>query len=662
MNRSQRRKLEREKRRQSKQQSRQHVSNILRDSNNSGNSDTICHIAMTKYLVESVEVMGSRVQSIHLMVCHHPDFANQGFCQIKTEDNVITFWSEQPFSKSGSLLTNNREWSGIFRLQIINGVISQCYRKFSMKNIQQQNSSAFPEEAVDIFQIEDIICTRVGVDLPPEEIDLQTPLMNFPIGKSTQLQNKTYSHTLQNDDSNNVEVFTRPEPNYQKLVELYPSKGVDALNLAISDWLQQNTLDTKVDIYHHINNLNQIAMTVYEMASKQSQNLASHDPKLCTFTLKVPFEPIDYYSYPPVQNNLPLAQEGMSLINTGFFDKPITDLINSEGDAVSTLRRHAVVIYMGTNNKLEIFDAACAIITLQPLKVVRYVGEQRNSLTSVIEKTFKPLVEKIITFRKTQKGADKFPCLSLLCIVQNKVDGKICEFRRHFTAQSGGQLIIPGFSSGQDDVVHVPTPMDVAGQPRNIPVIRGFKELELEPENRTPTVLLFRQDLGLVTTSNEELKSSVGMEYSKLRDLLAARKWREADTETARVMLVVAKREKVGWLHMEHIDNFPCEDLQTIDQLWVKYSNGRFGFSVQKRIYQRVGGTIKYDKKIWNAFGDKVGWRKEGNWLYYREITFDIKAPEAHLPVAPLTVGVWGLGGMVCVDSSLAWRLVDFNI
>ncbi|MFM6345866.1 MAG: GUN4 domain-containing protein, partial [Dolichospermum sp.] len=91
-------------------------------------------------------------------------------------------------------------------------------------------------------------------------------------------------------------------------------------------------------------------------------------------------------------------------------------------------------------------------------------------------------------------------------------------------------------------------------------------------------------------------------------------------------------------------DNFPCADLRTIDQLWVKYSDGRFGFSVQKRIYQGLGGTREYNQEIWwEMFTDKVGWTKGGNWLYYSDITFDKKAPEGHLPFG---VGFgWWLGG-----------------
>ncbi|MBD2592762.1 GUN4 domain-containing protein [Nostoc spongiaeforme FACHB-130] len=172
----------------------------------------------------------------------------------------------------------------------------------------------------------------------------------------------------------------------------------------------------------------------------------------------------------------------------------------------------------------------------------------------------------------------------------------------------------------------------------NDAILKGMK---LEPEERTPTVLEFRKNLGLFSSGNQgevQIKSPVGIDYRKLRDLLAAGKWKEADAETARVMLAVMKREKEGWLRVEDIDNFPCEDLRTIDQLWVKYSDGKFGFSVQKLIYQSLGGTRNYDDKIWQAFGDKVGWQKGERWLYYNGLTFDITALKAHLPT-PLAIG-----------------------
>ncbi|WP_377475171.1 MAG: serine/threonine-protein kinase [Microcoleus anatoxicus] len=165
----------------------------------------------------------------------------------------------------------------------------------------------------------------------------------------------------------------------------------------------------------------------------------------------------------------------------------------------------------------------------------------------------------------------------------------------------------------------------------NAAIIKG---MELEPQNRPQSVqewldLLIPKPAAAETT---RVISAVGMDYINLRNLLAAKKWREADEETARVMLKVAGREKQEWLDTESIDKFPCEDLRTIDQLWVKYSNGRFGFSVQKRIYQSLGGTREYDDKIWEAFGDKVGWGKKNERLYYNDLTYSEKAPEAHLP------------------------------
>ncbi|MGK7924758.1 MAG: GUN4 domain-containing protein, partial [Spirulina sp.] len=131
-------------------------------------------------------------------------------------------------------------------------------------------------------------------------------------------------------------------------------------------------------------------------------------------------------------------------------------------------------------------------------------------------------------------------------------------------------------------------------------------------------------------------KSVTPSRYRRLEALLKGGKWKEADEETGKVMCQVAGREKEGWLDVQSINNFPCEDLRAIDQLWVKYSNGRFGFSVQKRIYQSLGGTRKYDPKIWNKFGDRVGWRVKGDLLSYKNLTFNTSAPQGYLPV------VWG--------------------
>ncbi len=156
-----------------------------------------------------------------------------------------------------------------------------------------------------------------------------------------------------------------------------------------------------------------------------------------------------------------------------------------------------------------------------------------------------------------------------------------------------------------------------------------------------------------------KLVSAKSVDYQNLDELLAAGEWKQADEETAIKMLEVIGRHKEGWLRGEDIDNFPCEDLGIIDQLWIKYSNGRFGFSVQQRIYESVGGTKTYNKKIWENFGDRIGWRKQGNWLLYDELIFKPNAPKAHLPL--LRIG--GVGEGVGVRGvRLLRRVVNCNI
>ncbi|WP_445175916.1 GUN4 domain-containing protein [Microcoleus sp.] len=158
------------------------------------------------------------------------------------------------------------------------------------------------------------------------------------------------------------------------------------------------------------------------------------------------------------------------------------------------------------------------------------------------------------------------------------------------------------------------------------------------------------------------LKSEGGVDYTKLHDLLANGKWKEADEETRNKMLEAAGRTEDRWLRTQDMYRFPCEDLRTIDQLWVKYSNGCFGFSVQKRIYESLGGSREFDRKIWEAFGDRVGWRVNNTWLYYNDLKFYTLAPGGHLPAGGLSGVSLSVVGGVLWHSSLASRLVECNI
>ena len=147
-------------------------------------------------------------------------------------------------------------------------------------------------------------------------------------------------------------------------------------------------------------------------------------------------------------------------------------------------------------------------------------------------------------------------------------------------------------------------------------------------------------------TSSKDFTEVVSGHYQKLDELLQARKWKEADLETAKIIYVISHKELpetslyriylTDYFCSEHIKVLPRKDLNNINKLWLKYSNGRFGFSVQKRIWKRLGGgsdTAYNSEEIQEKFGDEVGWRKEEDWVYYSDIHYSRTAPSGHLPI-----------------------------
>ncbi|WP_083862248.1 GUN4 domain-containing protein [Baaleninema simplex] len=157
----------------------------------------------------------------------------------------------------------------------------------------------------------------------------------------------------------------------------------------------------------------------------------------------------------------------------------------------------------------------------------------------------------------------------------------------------------------------------------------------------------------------QQLKSQVSnLLYQQLETYLKNGQWKEADRETYRVMIQKVGKEEGQWFDREDIENFPCEDLRTIDRLWRQYSNDRFGFSVQKEIYKSLSSTFEYNTRVWIEFSEAVGWRKGENWLDYDYLTFSVvDAPVGHLPHGGLVErDVW------VVLSSLAQRLVTCKI
>ena len=160
----------------------------------------------------------------------------------------------------------------------------------------------------------------------------------------------------------------------------------------------------------------------------------------------------------------------------------------------------------------------------------------------------------------------------------------------------------------------------------------------------------------------EGMSSAKVIDYRELEQLLKNKEWRKADELTAKLMLKVANREKEGWLDHERIKAFPCEDLRTIDQLWVNYSNSKFGFSIQKKLWLEYGGEIgRYDYEVFKKFAAKIGWYHPQNndWRTYAEFMNDTENTRNAMPASLPLMGGYHGGGCFVVSNGWFWSLLS---
>jgi energy-coupling factor transporter ATP-binding protein EcfA2 len=156
------------------------------------------------------------------------------------------------------------------------------------------------------------------------------------------------------------------------------------------------------------------------------------------------------------------------------------------------------------------------------------------------------------------------------------------------------------------------------------------------------------------------IRFHVPQKYYHLAKLLAAGEWEQADYETYKLMITnptVGKKEG-DYFERKNLENFPCADLLTIDRLWIEASNGHFGFSVQKKIWQKCGSPMDYNDN-YGKFMEEVGWRSGGSFVDYNDLKFSTSnSMKGELPALLVLFGV-GLVRYMNKFSFLAQRLVN---
>jgi hypothetical protein len=83
----------------------------------------------------------------------------------------------------------------------------------------------------------------------------------------------------------------------------------------------------------------------------------------------------------------------------------------------------------------------------------------------------------------------------------------------------------------------------------------------------------------------KDLRSASGIDYTRLNILLAEGHWQQANQETWDLLCELLSKSKGSYLSQKEVKQLPCEDIRTIDMLWQKHSQGRFGFTSQHQAY-----------------------------------------------------------------------------
>eukprot|EP00793_Prasinoderma_coloniale_P001179 PRCOL_00006170-RA len=127
------------------------------------------------------------------------------------------------------------------------------------------------------------------------------------------------------------------------------------------------------------------------------------------------------------------------------------------------------------------------------------------------------------------------------------------------------------------------------------------------------------------------LESDAGVDYSLLQKELKAGNWELADNEHRRLLCELAGEEAAErkWVYFTEIAAIPEKDMKMLDTLWLTYSKGRYGFSVQRKVWKAC-------KCRWADFFKKIDWVQGENMAYRKwpeEFKWEADSAEGHLPL-----------------------------
>ncbi|KAG0486879.1 hypothetical protein HPP92_008974 [Vanilla planifolia] len=164
---------------------------------------------------------------------------------------------------------------------------------------------------------------------------------------------------------------------------------------------------------------------------------------------------------------------------------------------------------------------------------------------------------------------------------------------------------------------------------------RHRRHLQFPPTttpSSSPSIIALNLSSSIVTPA------TASPTFDALAGHLAAANFRQADEETRGLLIALAgdAAQKRGYIFFSEVQFLADEDLRTIDELWRRHSGGRFGYGVQRRLWEKAD-------RDFSRFFVRVGWMRrletEVEQYTYRsfpgEFIWELgdNTPEGHLPL-----------------------------